>query len=200
MPDAKKLKVTAQELRAQREAASRGEDYEVDVEEMAKFKSEKRVEPASAVAKLYTCSKCPRTFTTAIGLGNHEKWAHSADTKPKEFFKPQPEVLPTPVNFALDADGILSVGLTLDGLTLEEIRAEEAAARTAQAEREAARRAEAMRRQRIREAEEEIHCHRKELQAALSSPAGTTSQAPMQRRPATGTTRRSRSAIIFSVS
>lgn len=46
----------------------------------------------------------------------------------------------------------------------------------------------------------EAACHRKELQAALSSPAGTTSQAPMQRRPVMGTTRRSRSAIIFSVS
>eukprot|EP00966_Prymnesium_polylepis_P324514 7380553-Prymnesium_polylepis.1 len=126
---------------------------------MAKFRSEKqkeKAEPAPAVAKEYRCSKCPRTFSTELGLKNHEWW-HSERTKPKDFFKLQPEVLPTPVevNFAVDADGILSVGFTLDGLTLEEISSEEAAARAAQAEREAARGAERKRRERIREAEEE---------------------------------------------
>jgi hypothetical protein len=158
MPEAKKLKTTAHELRAQREAAGRGEDYDVEVEEMAKFKSEKlKAEPAPPVVKKYSCTKCPRTFSTAIGLNSHTTWAHSADTKPKEFFKPQPEVLPTPVevNFAVDAHGILSVGLTLDGLTLEEIRAEDAAACAAQAARERQRNLEAVRRLRIREAEQE---------------------------------------------
>ena len=157
MPDAKKLKVTAQELRLQREAAGRGEGYEIEVEEMAKFKSEKKAEePSPAVAKEYSCSKCPRTFTTAIGLANHEKLGHSGGAQPKVFFKPQPEVLPTPVevNFDVGADGILSVGFTLDGLTLEAIEADLAAGRAAQAEREAARHAEAVRRQWLREAEE----------------------------------------------
>ena len=154
MPDAKKLKTSAQELRAQREAAGRGEEYEVDVEDMATFKSEKlQAEPTPAVAKEYRCSKCPRIFTTAIGLANHEKWSHSANVNPKEFFKPQPEVLASPVaiNFAVSAGGIVSVGFTLNGLTFEEIRA----ACAAQAKRDAERRAEAMRRLRIREAEEE---------------------------------------------
>ena len=175
MPDAKKLKITAQELRAQREAAGRGEAYEVDVEEMAKFRSEKlQAEPAPAVAKEYCCSKCPRTFTTAIGVANHEKWSHSENANPKKFFKPQPEVLATSVEINLDCiDGMCVVKLMLDGLTLKEVSAEMAAAQAAQAARDAERHAEAVRRQRIREAEEEAEkgehrrgsAHRKQYSA-----------------------------------
>ena len=157
LPGAAKTLVKASELRAQREASFRGEDYEIEQLGMRCFPTEQQSRAAPAVVKEYSCPKCPRAFTTQIGLANHTTWAHSADTKPKQFFEPQPEVLPTPVevNFAVDTDGILSVGFTLDGLTLEEVRAEEAAARAAQAEREAARGVERKRRERIREAEEE---------------------------------------------
>lgn len=151
-----RTKVTSAELRMQRQAASRGEDYEPEEEELLRFRKERLPQPAPAVQKEYSCPQCPRKFSTLTGLQNHVKW-HPLTTQPKEFFQRNPEVPPMPVEISLsvDADGTVAVGFTLDDRTLEEIKAEEAAGLAAQQERERARRAEAVRRQRIRDAEEE---------------------------------------------
>jgi hypothetical protein len=148
-----KTKVAAHELKKQREAALRGEDYEVEEEELLRFQKEK-TPPPQPVVKEYRCPKCPRTFSTALGLTMHSRW-HSDDTQPKEFFNPQPEVPPTPVEigFTVNEDGDVAVSLSLNGLTLQQIKAQEAEWSAKQEERKRQLDAEAHRRQRLREAE-----------------------------------------------
>ena len=156
LPGATKTLIKASELREQREAAARDEDYVPEQHDLRHFRQELQPEPAPAVVKEYSCSKCARKFSTQIGLRNHES-SHTVAAKPKEFFAPVEEVPFTPatVSLDIDSDGQATISFLLDGLTIEQIEADEQAARTAMQERETQRRAEAMRRVRIREAEAE---------------------------------------------
>jgi hypothetical protein len=161
LPTAAKTLVRASELRAQREAAQRDEDYEPEQLDMRCFPTEKQP-PPPAVQKELCCPKCPRTFPTQIGLQNHLKW-HPEATREKEFFKPQPAppapLTPVEVGFAVDAEGLLTVGFTIEGQTIVEIEAEAAAGRVARQERERARSTEADRRLRLRGVEEAADAH-----------------------------------------
>ena len=146
-----------QDLRAQREAALRGEDYEVETLRMATFSSERDVDEAPAVQHSFSCSKCPKTFDTSQGLTLHARW-HTWQTRDK-MFKPvvNPQVKP-----GLSVNGShVALTLRINGRTLEEVAAsaadaEEAAreAETAWAEHAQMRETERKRRQREREAQE----------------------------------------------
>ena len=74
LPGATKTLFRAEDLRKQREAALRNEDYELNPLSMASFPSAE-VQPdakhARSDTKLYPCIKCPRTFTSQLGLRNH---------------------------------------------------------------------------------------------------------------------------------
>ena len=66
--------VSAGELRKQREAALRDEEYEVEVLDMSTFKSE-APEPTPDVVREICCPKYTRTFNKCeLGLRNHEFW------------------------------------------------------------------------------------------------------------------------------
>ena len=76
-----RLKTAAAELKLQREAASRGEDYRPLEEKMAEFKSEEEsVPPVDRVVNQFGCSKCAMVFSCRIALTNHER-AHGASAK-----------------------------------------------------------------------------------------------------------------------
>ena len=83
LPDAKKTLVRGADLRKQREAALRLEDYEVTELDMASFQSEEvlpHVKHARLDTKLFACPKCSKTFGSHIGLRNHT-YMHSESTK-----------------------------------------------------------------------------------------------------------------------
>jgi hypothetical protein len=157
MPDATRTRVPHQELKRQREAAANGEDYELEGLDMRRFRKEIKGEPAPAVVKIYPCDKCARTFGTPIALINHSR-SHGADVQPKTFFPPATVALPAPdlvgLNFMVDAEGVVSVGLTFEGLAIADAMAEQEQAERRQQEREAARSVESKRRQRLREAQD----------------------------------------------
>ena len=80
LPDAPKTLIRAEDLRRQREAALRDEDYEVEALNMATFKSEQAITATHETAKVYACSKCPRTFETRIVRRNHYYYTHNEKT------------------------------------------------------------------------------------------------------------------------
>ena len=86
-------RITAKDLREQREAASRDEDYEPEIHPVLRFPSESEVVEESHPAARHTCPKCPKKFTTALGLANHVKW-HSETVKDMLMIPPPPKVLP----------------------------------------------------------------------------------------------------------
>lgn len=159
MPGAPRTLVPKDELKRQREAAARGEDHELESQDLRRFRKEIKPEEARPVVKRYPCDKCGRTFDTAVGLTNHSRW-HGDDVKPKAFFPP----LPAPVNppppdfvgldFRIDDAGVASVSFTFEGLSIADAVAQQVEAERLQQEREASRSAEANRRQRLREAED----------------------------------------------
>ena len=155
LPDAKKIKIAANELRLQREASARGEIYVPEEDDVRTFKSERQDAPAPPVLKEFCCEQCPRTFSTLTGLRNHTKW-HSVEAKPKLFSPQQPVALPFKIGLRFTVlDGELDVGITLDGRDRKEVQEEIAAGLAAQQERQRQRDEEAHRRQRIRDAEAE---------------------------------------------
>ena len=83
MPDASRIKITAPELKRQREAALRDEDYDVEWEDMRRFRKEIKPQLAPPVVKEYPCDKCGRKFDSALGLQNHSKW-HAENVRPIE--------------------------------------------------------------------------------------------------------------------
>ena len=155
LPGASKTLVKASELRAQRQAALRDEDYALEALDMRCFPSE-RQQAAPAVVFEFSCNKCARTFSSRLGLENHVLW-HSEATKPKEFFTPKPEVIHDKATICLgvDADGLATVSFLIGSVSIEEIEADEAASRAAQRERERMRRNESERRVQLREDEAE---------------------------------------------
>ena len=89
----KKTLVLAGELRKQREAALRGEDYAPEELEMAEFPSGKRQEQPAGVKKELACPECARNFNYEINLANHVKW-HDSSVKDKVFLTPPPPPRP----------------------------------------------------------------------------------------------------------
>ena len=159
MPTASKTLVKASELRAQRKAALRDEDYPLEALDMHRFPTEQQHEAAPAYAKEFLCAKCARKFPSRLGFENHSRW-HSETAKPKEFFTPKPaeahQAQPhVEICLGVDADGLAAVSFLIDGLTLEAMEADMAANHVAQEERETMRYIKGNKRQRLREAEEE---------------------------------------------
>ena len=160
LPDAARTKISALELKRQREAAARDEDYEVEWEDLRRFRKEIKGEASPPVVKTYRCDRCAKTFDTSIGLKNHSMW-HGENVQPKAYFPPR---APAPVNpppqdivgldFRIDAEGVASVSFTFDGMSIADAVAQQEEAERLQEERERRRAAEAVRRQRSREAEE----------------------------------------------
>ena len=137
------------ELRAQREAAGRDEDYEPETHPVIRFPSENQ-EGAIAPAATRQCPKCPRTFPTALGLNNHMKW-HSDTMKDKLFVPPPPKVLP-PVECELRVQGsTVQICFRVCGRTMEEMQAAVTAAKREQVERVARKHAESESRAAARE-------------------------------------------------
>ena len=149
----------ASELRKQREAALRGEDYTPDTLDMANFPSATMKKPAPVV-KVLCCPKCARTFNLPINLANHEKWAHDQSVQEKEFHRPPPPP-PPPLKFdtklvAMSPTTVV-VSLFIGGNALEDIRAEREREREAREERQKQRDKEAKRRRELREAETAVN-------------------------------------------
>ena len=90
----KKTLIQAVELRKQRVAALRGEEYAPEELEMARYPSSSIEEVEPAVTKELPCPKCPKVFNHHIALANHLKW-HDESVLDKEFFRPSPQ--PSPV-------------------------------------------------------------------------------------------------------
>ena len=85
LPTAKKTRTRHEELLKQRLAAGRGEDYQPVLDDMATFGSESKRQrqlddQGNHSAKSYPCARCTKTFTTELGLLNHEHWHRDSVT------------------------------------------------------------------------------------------------------------------------
>ena len=78
------------ELRKQREAALRNEDFEVETHLVIRFPSEQSKAVEEPLLLMRQCPKCPKSFDTPLGLHNHMKW-HSDLVKDKLFTPPRPK-------------------------------------------------------------------------------------------------------------
>ena len=130
---AERQRVLKTELRAQREAAARGEDYDVEMHPVIRFPTE-NMEVEEAPPAPRKCPKCARTFNTPVGLHNHLKW-HRETMKDKLFTPPPPKVLPR-VECELCVDGgAVQVCLRIGGRTRAEMLASVEAGEREQVER-----------------------------------------------------------------
>ena len=146
---AEKQRILTAELRAQRVAASRGEDYQPEVIPVIRFASESNV-VVEASPPGRKCPKCPKEFSTSTGLFNHIKWHHPCSQN-KLFAPPPPKVLP-PVECELCVEGgDVQVCLRIGGRSLTAIAEAVAAGKRALVERDERRAVEAIKRQYARD-------------------------------------------------
>ena len=161
LPNATRTRIPAPELKRQRDAAARDEDYEVEWQDMRRFRKEIKGEEAPPVVKVYPCDKCGRKFDNVLGLQNHSMW-HAQNVRPKAFSPAQAKVPVNPpaldlvgLRFTINDEGVCSgVNFMFGGLSLADVVAEQHQAEQLQREREAGRVAEAERRRQLREAED----------------------------------------------
>ena len=152
LPDAKRYL-----FRANQCVAEPGAD--VEMLEMASFPSEQRQVDLCQPAKRFTCTKCPRTFGSRVGLSNHMLW-HPSTTRDRVVQEAAPcESEPAPyLSLAFDLCPVtgpgqwLTLSLCLDGQPVEDILANSAALARASAEREARLAQEKTRRRQMRDA------------------------------------------------
>ena len=138
---AERQRILKAELRAQREAALRDEDYTVEVLPVLKLPSESQVEEEVRHCK-HQCPKCPRTFRSYMAMKNHMMWQHDENVADKIFMPPPPRNLPN-VACELSVEGeTVQVCLRIGGLTDKEMLAAVAAGNAANDERDAKRLAE----------------------------------------------------------
>ena len=153
-----RLKVSATELKVQRTAAARGEDYRPRLEKMAEFQSEQEsAAPPNPLVNQFGCSRCSRVFTCMIALTSHER-SHGALLNEKTFFEPKPSP-PQPTLSISEWLSIIPTGpasVVVSFAPLHEAAAEARAAREVQEERQRQRNVEAQRRNALREAEADV--------------------------------------------
>ena len=154
-PGAEKRLIQEQELRKQKLAAARGEDYAPEVMEMRILPSEQR-ESTEDSGKIFACPQCARTFTFQIGLVQHLKWTHCSNVKEKVFAPPPPKRFPQcSIAMEINSDCHVTVSLLIAGKTRTDIAEERAAGEAAEAERSHLRRVESVRRQAMRDIADE---------------------------------------------
>ena len=152
LPGATKTLISAQELRKQREAALRDEDYEVSELKMATFQSEEQESARTPTVKLFSCPKCPRSFEQRLGLRNH-MFSHSEcvlDRKVSERELPGIET-----TLGVTPDGEVSLNICIEGMLPSDVAAANAAKLEAVEVRRLRLQAEAVARHRIRQEADE---------------------------------------------
>ena len=168
LPDANRTFVGRGQLRDQRLAAGRGEDFVIEpldartlpVEQKDKEEAEEEVDRPICN---FPCPKCTRTFSHQIALANHIKW-HNDATKEKRIVTVMPISptcqLPVTCKLSLSFEGLIGVSLLIGGKTGAEVAADieeaakiEEATNVAMAERWKKRDNECRRRERARDAQ-----------------------------------------------
>ena len=136
-----KTLIPKEQLRLQREAALRNEDYKVNALNMSSFPTEDQHEVPALPPVQWPCPKCTRTFSTTLALNNHQNWHREATNDLPVFAAataPAPAKIlpPVGVGFTIGKEGSIACSFRIGSRPYEEVAKEVEAQVAAQAVRQ----------------------------------------------------------------